>query len=361
MDNITTCITDLASRLMNTNTAQSVNGQKTFSDLYFRDQSPTYGTVMNWINHDISPVFGAGGVSFSRDGAVEEGRFTKPNVSGVVMDCALKNPVFSMNHISITGGVDNRGYKVLWIDAPNVPLASFDSQKLGQMPDLDTGNIQPYYWATSKNCSGTVLTERDDGNLSGGTANYLSRTSIYTTTNVIAAYNEAADKIDLLQVSKDRIKELPSNYTSIAILCKYMGSQRRNNIESFDNISYLNLKYENGIYYKNHYPPNSGDPNFTELQDGGLVGGNSCIALLQIPKGRKLLISGKSLLPSDNSPPGEVSTVLQPFSSYQIYAPFIMENGNFPISVEVKSKGVTDLIVAKASRILKVITGKYFI
>lgn len=352
MDNITTCITDLATRLMNTNTAQTVNGQKTFSDLYFRDQTPTYGTVMDWINHDISPVFGAGGASFSRDGAVEEGRFTKPNVSGVVMDAALKNPIFSMNSISITGGTDYRGKEVLWVNAPNVPLAAYDAQKLGLPPNLNSGNIEPYYWATSKNCSGTVILNTGE-TLTGGTSRYVGRQN--NSLNIVAAYNEVIDKVDLLLVDKEKVKELPSCYKSMSILCQLYTLGVNGYGTEYYNTYTL---YRDGEFL---FPHRQISSRTFSLDYAQYFTSSAAIALTQVVTGINILISGKSLIPSGNSLPGETSTVATPLSKYQLYIPYIMENGVPPQTTGVPSKGYPASLNATGSRLIKLITGKYFI
>jgi len=358
MEHISACISDLSSRLFNTNTVQTVGGQKTFSDLYFQNQSPTYGTVMDWINHDISPVFGAGAVALSRDGAASEGKFTKPNVSGVVMDAALKNPVFSQNSISITGGTDNRGLKVLYVDAPNVPLAAFDSQKLGSIPQFGKGLVQPYYWATSQNCSGTILLGSTGETLSAGTSRYtIDSVTTAVPHFIIAGYNEAKDTVDLVLAHKSKLSELPADYKSLSILCEIPTT-----VYPLATTQNIYFQYDNGIIRNIVNPTStSKDVNRPTLDDEfPLTMSQTCIALTSFTKGYKHLMNGQSLLPPNNSAPGETSTVFSPESRYQLYIPFIAESGVIPAVTLVPSKG-SPIRTNYAVYITQIITGKYFL
>jgi hypothetical protein len=357
MTRITNSITDLATRLMNTNTAQTINGQKTFSDLYFKDQNPTYGTVMDWINHDISPVFGAGAVAFSREGGYEECRFTKPNVSGVVMDMALKNPIFSQNYISITGGTDNRDALVLKIDAPNVPLAAFDSQKLGLPPSAGKGQVQPYYWATSKDCSGTIRLDGLGENVSAGTARYMSVAGGRAPYYIVAAYNEEIDKVDLIIADKGKFTEFPSNYKAMSILSQiYTGANY--GLQPYQNETCR--EFINGILYF-HRAADYNELGSDNLSYLDYYTNQTCIAQTMIYSGQNIKINGGSFIPPDNSPPGEISMVQAPLSAYSLYIPIIQENGSGPSITSVPSKGEPLVSLYNAARILKLITGKYFL
>ncbi len=137
-------ISKLSTDLMTTNTAQDVDGQKTFFSLFVDDEDSviTYDKVMEDIPFDISPIFGPGTYHFGKDRAVEEGRYNKHNASGALVDVASLNPCFMPSEISIEVISDTE----VRIKALNVPLPL---TTLGGSYSVSDTNMTAYLWKSS--------------------------------------------------------------------------------------------------------------------------------------------------------------------------------------------------------------------
>lgn len=215
----------LDTALLNTNTDQTITGQKTFFNLYMSGGGPTYDKVMDVINKDISPVFGTGATAFNGTSAQELG-FSKDNVSGVWTRIAQRNPLYRKSFIRVES-VDASNIEV---EAYNIPMAAYDPVKLGEKPDLAGGPIGVSYWATSQGLGIKRLAMADA--VGGIVAN-----SIYF---VLMGYADDTNTIKTFIVKSGSEQSVSTDYKSFATL-GFFTTDGSSNIESF----YI----ENGIYY----------------------------------------------------------------------------------------------------------------
>jgi hypothetical protein len=160
--------------LVSSDTNQTITGQKFFKHLYFtRGNSPSYETVMQSLDNDISPVFGTGAKAIVpeslSDFQIKKGYFTSSNVSGIKMPLAKRNPVFIKSNISIKSS-DGSNIEVI---AKNVPLASFDNFKAGTPPSLSDSSISSVDYPTSVSFSGTVNKSTIIGSLADDSPVYI--------------------------------------------------------------------------------------------------------------------------------------------------------------------------------------------
>lgn len=159
---------------MSFNSAQTSSGQKFFKHLYFTSgNAPSYETVMQSLDNDISPVFGSGAKAITpsslSDQEIKKGYFTQSNVSGVKLPLASRNPVFFKSNISIKSS-DGSNIEVI---AKNVPLASFDNFKAGTPPSLSSSFVGSVDYQTSVAFSGTVNKSTIIGSLTDNDPIYI--------------------------------------------------------------------------------------------------------------------------------------------------------------------------------------------
>lgn len=158
--NIDNAISSLDDILLSTIGTQSVNGQKTFFNLYLdSDGIETYESIMETNRSDISPVFGAGTIALEYDGTPEEGGYLKPNVSGFTLKLEPLNPSFMSGNVLIEtiGTIGIVGQGTLRITTGNIPICQYDSTFDGTPPSLDINALEHTKFATSLILSGTTM------------------------------------------------------------------------------------------------------------------------------------------------------------------------------------------------------------
>ncbi len=162
----------LSRAVLDTDTIQTIYAKKTFTNLFFNNgDKESYESVMDILQNDISPITGTGFKALITD-KDKELAFSKPNVSGVIIPIAGRNPSMLKSNILI----DKTG-NYITIEAVNVPLAGYDITKSGVPPSSNGNTYQAYYYATSVSFRGTIdLT--DTSKVIGNLVNY-SRYEIY--------------------------------------------------------------------------------------------------------------------------------------------------------------------------------------
>jgi len=201
LDNMGSNTSQLDSILLDTTSTQVIQGQKTFFNLYL-DNPPTYDTTMDWIEADISPLSGAGYRTITSD-APEELAIDKQNPSGVTMKLAGKNPSFMPARInaSCTNGT------TINLDCRNLPLAAYDPSKLGQKPSSNGDYVEPFYWATSVNSTGTA--QLNGTNSSENLCTYGTGNGRY---EVYVAYKDSVGTSDIFLVQEGNEANISSDY-----------------------------------------------------------------------------------------------------------------------------------------------------
>jgi hypothetical protein len=316
---ITDSISTIASQLLNINTSQNINGQKSFSDIYFKNSTPTYKSIMSWIHHDITPIFGSGSVSFSRNNVLEEGAFSKPNVSGVIMSAALNNPIFSMNNLEVIVGTNpsNNADMLLTINAPNVPLAAYDPQQLNGKPSPGQNLIQPYYWGTSKGIqNGGTTISLSSWTSSTGTALFRDSSDTAQHTYVFLAYNKTTDITDILVSQEKAIQNIPSSYTFMAPICTFFGRIATN--QSPKTNPFI---FSNGQYMTTKFTLRP----FTSLTNKSYFPKQTCISKVRLRKGVRIKSLGYHMIPEGNTAPSESLDVAEPENFYELYLPLFWD------------------------------------
>ena len=160
--------------LVSSNTNQTITGQKFFRHLYFtQGNSPSYETVMQSLDNDISPVFGSGAKAIVpeslSDFQIKKGYFTSSNVSGIKMPLAKRNPIFIKSNISIKSS-DGSNISII---AENIPLASYDNFKAGTPPSLSSSSMSAVEYPTSASFTGTVNISSVIGSITGNDPIYI--------------------------------------------------------------------------------------------------------------------------------------------------------------------------------------------
>jgi hypothetical protein len=151
--------------MLDTESGQTVFGQKVFTSLFYsNNDTPSYDSIMNEIQNDISPITGTGAKAITSTNPKELG-FVNQNTSGVIAKIASKNALFFKSNIYI-----EKNDSFIEIQAQNVPLAAYDVNKAGVPPTSNGNNYLSYYWPTSVSFSG-ILDLNDSTKVIGGLIN----------------------------------------------------------------------------------------------------------------------------------------------------------------------------------------------
>ncbi len=229
LSNIDTRISSLNNALLDLNSNQTIEGQKTFLTLFFENQTPTYETALEIMQNDISPVFTTGAKAITSLSG-EELAFTKPNVSGVISPMALRNPIYRRGALLIY----NSGNSVL-INIKNIPFAAYDLYKIGTKPNTNGTNIEAYYWATSQSIDANIDLSTAIGGVIAG-ERY----------EIIAGFKDTTGDVDTFIVREGYSSSISSEYKSF----------RRLSFFKLDGSSdIINFRHVDDTYFLYSYQP----------------------------------------------------------------------------------------------------------
>jgi hypothetical protein len=151
--------TTLDSQLLTVNGTQTIQGQKTFSNMYVSDTSGlSYESAMSFLQNDISPVINTGAKGISTD-VVKELSFSKDNVSGVVAPVSSLLPVYRKSSIEVRWGV--AGTSTVEYDIKNCPVYTTNASPFlastSTIWPLAQNNRNTLKYVTSVSASGTIV------------------------------------------------------------------------------------------------------------------------------------------------------------------------------------------------------------
>jgi hypothetical protein len=146
LNSIDSAMQSIPGILLDTTTNQTVNGQKTFFNLYTESSNiETYTTYMDISPTDISPVFGAGNLALELNGILQFGGYTKPNVSGYTFNMTPLNPSFMNGSVRL----ESLSTTTKSCVSGNIPLMEYDSTKDGTLPPLIGNTVESRGFITS--------------------------------------------------------------------------------------------------------------------------------------------------------------------------------------------------------------------
>ena len=194
--------------LLNTDTIQTVSGQKTFTNLFFSGNSTSsYNSVMDSLNNDISPLSGNGYKAIVNTQSPSESEIKRfalidSNRSGRIAPLAKNNPIFIKSNVSIKSS-DNDN---IIVTANNIPLSAYDTYKGGTPPNQN-GSASAKFWNTSVNYSGTI----NKSAFIGGLQTSINTSQAYS---IIIAKKDSSTTADCLVVMYGSEGSIDSDYKS---------------------------------------------------------------------------------------------------------------------------------------------------